>query len=119
MSVDDVDHSVVLSTARHRLLVGTEPERFGALTQAVETGLALPANDLINLFQADQSDRVALLAFAAHVDSVAEDATAAREALARGLESANAAVREDAARRMIEMDSLARVQASTTAQGLQ
>jgi hypothetical protein len=98
---------------------GTEPERFAALSRAVETGLVLPASDLIEVFQGDESDRVALLAFSSHVDSVAEDAGAAREALARGLESGNAAVREDATRRMIEMDSLARVQARTPAQGLQ
>ena len=119
VATDAADEPVSLSEAISALRDGSEAERYAVLTQAVQAGLELPAGDLIDTFQRESSDRIAMLAFSTYIDSVAEDANAAREGLARGLESTNAAVRDDAARRMIELESLARVQASIPEQGMQ
>jgi hypothetical protein len=110
-----VAHDAVLQQLRS----GSEAERLAALTKLVDEDLPIPPRDLVDTFQSSADDRLALFAFTLYVESVAEDAGTAREALQRGMESGNAAVREDAARRMLELEHLVQVENSIAAQGLQ
>ncbi len=98
---------------------GSEPEQFDALTRAVQAGLDtdLPPRVLAATFQAGASDRLAMLAFSTYVDAVANDRDKARAAIGLGMESSSASVREDAARRMAELDRVVANEARSTDQG--
>ena len=60
---------------------GSEPERFAALTRALENGVDVPADVLFDTFNAALSDRLDLLAFSTYVDAASGNITSAREAL--------------------------------------
>jgi hypothetical protein len=96
------------------VLIGSEPERFASLTRALENGIDVPAEVLLETFNATLSDRLDLLAFSTYLDAASGDSTSAREALLRGVNSNSAAVRAEAGRRLVELE---RLESATVAQG--
>jgi hypothetical protein len=112
---DAVDVEVVKRT----LTEGTESERYAALTEALAAGIDLPPELLWQTYVSDLSASVRLLAFTTYVDSMSDDRAEVRAALQSAGYDGDSAVRNEAQRRLGELDQYERMLAEARAQGLQ
>lgn len=85
------------------LLRGSEPERYGALQQALGGGGGVPESVLKTLFETDGSPRVRLMAFEASLEAHAGDPAALRSALEAAQRGPDAVLVQDATRRLEEL----------------
>jgi hypothetical protein len=111
---DAVDVEVVKWT----LTEGTESERYAALTEALAAGINLPPELLWQTYASNLSASVRLLAFTTYVDSMSDDRAEVRAALQSAVYDGDSAVRNEAQRRLGELDQYERMLAEARAQGL-
>ena len=86
------------------ILRGSEPQRYDGLVQAVGAGGGVPPSVLQTLYETDGSPRVRLLAFEAALEAHAGDIAALRGALEAAQRLPDAVVRQDAGRRLEELE---------------
>ncbi len=99
------------------LTEGTEPERYAALSQALQAGIDLPPELLRQTYGNDPSERVRLLAFTTHLDMVSDDRTEVRAVVQSGLYG-SAAMQTEAQRRLSELEQYELALAEAPAQGM-
>jgi len=110
LSCADEDPGVVHAELLERTLIeGTERERHGALTRALQTGIELPLELLQQTFLSDPSEDVRLLAFTTYVDAVSDDRPEVRKVLENGVYNDSSAVRAEALRRLDELERYERM----------
>jgi hypothetical protein len=87
------------------MLAGTDAERFDALQRLLSAGIEVPADQLLNMYTADPSEDVRLLAFTAYVEAVSSDPEAVRAALLSGTVNSSVAVQAEARARLADFAS--------------
>jgi hypothetical protein len=113
----DEDPGVDAEVLERTLAEGTESERHGALTQALQAGIELPPELLRQTYGSDPSESVRLLAFTTYVDAVSDDRAEVRAALESGAYNGSSAVQAEAHRRLAELEQYERMLVETPPQG--
>lgn len=93
-----------IDTLIDTLQYGAEPERYRALRQAVESGVKLPDDLLRDIYEAEGSERLSQLAFEAYLEPLQDSPEGLRGALQDAQLASNRVVREDASRRLHDLE---------------
>lgn len=95
---------------------GTDGERLAALTQALQYGIEIQPQLLIDAYLNDPSEDVRLLAFTTYVDSVSDEVEVVRAALQSATNNTSPIVQAEADRRLAELTNYEAAVAATIAQ---
>jgi hypothetical protein len=101
-----------------QLTQGTDHQRLAAITTALQNGVELPPDLLINAYFNDASDEVRLLAFTTYIDSMSDDVELVRSALQVATNNSSSTVQAEALRRLNELTAYEAAMAEAAAQGI-